>query len=148
MSTVTTPAPGLDILEVLSRLPHRQPFLLVDRIGVRVPGVSVTAYKNVTINEPFFSGHFPEDPIMPGVMILEAMAQGAGFVFELEHKRALLAGFDKVRFQGIVRPGDQLEITGDLLVAMTRMGKVKAQAKVAGKRVASAEITYMFEDQS
>src|SRR5258707_7068360 len=111
----------LDVYEILRRLPHRYPFMLVDRILECIPGESVRALKNVTYNEPYFPGHFPHRPVMPGVIILEALAQVAGIlafttlgVVPDEDTRFYFVGVDKARFRKPVRPGDQLILTAKL----------------------------------
>ncbi|NJB68876.1 3-hydroxyacyl-[acyl-carrier-protein] dehydratase [Desulfobaculum xiamenense] len=107
---------SVDIQGILKMLPHRYPFLMVDRITEFVPGESINAYKNVTFNEPFFQGHFPELPVMPGVMICESLAQAGGLLVGLTDgpERAkgvfMFTGLDKVRFRRPVRPGDKLEL--------------------------------------
>ncbi|MGH8612300.1 MAG: 3-hydroxyacyl-ACP dehydratase FabZ [Gammaproteobacteria bacterium] len=128
-------------------LPHRYPMLLVDRIITCEPGKSLTALKNVTYNEPFFQGHFPGKPIMPGVLILEAMAQATGLLAfysrDLKPQQAkayYLVGVDKARFKRPVVPGDQLFLEVNLVRGIRGIFRFSAVAKVAGKTVASAEI--------
>src|ERR1700722_970459 len=111
----------LDINAVMLRLPHRYPFLLVDRVLECVPGKSIRALKNVTFNEPYFTGHFPQRPLMPGVIIIEALAQIAGLLafltadaFPDENTRFYFVGIDKARFRRPVEPGDQLILLGNL----------------------------------
>jgi len=117
-----------DINKIMKLLPHRYPFLLVDRVTDLEPGVSLSAIKNVTINEPFFQGHFPGQPIMPGVLILEAMAQGTGLLAFSgmldadESTLYILVGIDKARFRGQVLPGDQLQIEVELKRNMRGIG--------------------------
>ena len=113
--------------EILRRLPHRYPFLLVDRVLECVPGKSIRALKNVTINEPFFPGHFPGRPVMPGVMIIEALAQTAGIlafvtadVYPDENSRFYFVGIDKARFRRPVEPGDQLILKRDARARIRR----------------------------
>lgn len=113
----------MDIKEVREYLPHRYPFLLIDRVLNIEPGKRIEALKNVTINEPFFNGHFPEEPIMPGVLIIEAMAQAAGILgFVTENKKPsdgyiyLLVGTDKARFKRQVVPGDTLHLFAEYVV--------------------------------
>ncbi len=134
--------------ELYKYLPHRYPFLLVDRVLSYDKGVSLTAIKNVTINEPCFTGHFPEQPVMPGVLTIEALAQATGLLIarDLEWPEnhgnvCYLAGVDKVRFKQVVTPGDQLLLTVNLLVSRKIVWKFKGQASVEGKTVCSAEIT-------
>ena len=138
---------GMDIHEVLQYLPHRYPFLLIDRVLECTPGESLTAIKNVTVNEPFFQGHFPHRPVMPGVMILEAMAQATGILAfrttetrPSEHLLYYLVGVDDARFKQPVEPGDQLilEVRSDR--NMRGLWKFSAEAKVDGKLVASANL--------
>lgn len=136
----------LDLKKILSVLPHRYPFLLVDRVTELVPGEKAVGYKNVTINEPFFQGHFPGEPVMPGVLIVEALAQvGALAVLSLEQHRnklALFAGIDRFRFKQMVRPGDRLELSLVLTAMRSSMGKGDAEARVDGKVVASGELWF------
>jgi len=134
-------------------LPHRYPFLLVDRVTDVEPGVKLSAIKNVTINEPFFQGHFPEQPIMPGVLILEAMAQGTGllaFSGMLDPGGStlyMLVGIDKARFRGQVLPGDQLQIEVTLKRNMRGIGIFSCQALVDGEVVAEAEMMCSAQDR-
>ncbi|MEO5573459.1 MAG: 3-hydroxyacyl-ACP dehydratase FabZ [Gammaproteobacteria bacterium] len=138
---------SMDICEVLKYLPHRYPFLLVDRVIECVPGKSLVALKNVTYNEPFFQGHFPQRPIMPGVLILEALAQATGILaFRTTETRPtqnvlyFFVGIDNARFKHPVEPGDQLILEVDLVRRMRDLWKFSAQAKVGDKVVASAEL--------
>ena len=131
-------------------LPHRYPFLLVDRIIEMEPGVRITALKNVTINEPFFTGHFPGQPVMPGVLIIEAMAQ-AGGVLALEsgagdnHGQLIyFMGMDKVRFRKPVVPGDQLIFEAKILKLRSKVAKMAVTASVNNKLVAEAELMASF----
>ena len=136
----------LDILQIQNLLPHRYPFLLVDRITDCQPGSSVTAIKNVTINEPFFQGHFAGRPIMPGVLIIEAMAQAGGILYylSLEDIEAAqlfyLVAVDEARFRRPVVPGDQLQM--DVKIARKRRGmwRFDCSASVDGKQAVSAVI--------
>ncbi len=138
----------MDIQKILDLLPHRYPLLLVDRVKEYTPGESLTAIKNVTINEPFFQGHFPGHPIMPGVLILEALAQTTGlYAFQSLRERGetdeylyLFVGVDKAKFRRQVIPGDQLELTIKPLSYKRGMLKVDAIATVEGKTAASAII--------
>jgi 3-hydroxyacyl-[acyl-carrier-protein] dehydratase len=136
----------LDINEIMNRIPHRYPFLLVDRITELVPGKSAKGYKNVTINEPFFQGHFPGHPVMPGVLILEALAQlGAAVVLGIEEhkdKLALFAGIDGVRFRRQVLPGDQLMLEAEVIRMKSVMGKASVKATVDGEVAAEGEILF------
>jgi 3-hydroxyacyl-[acyl-carrier-protein] dehydratase len=137
-----------DIQAVLARLPHRYPFLLVDRIlerGEREGQPFVKALKNVTINEPFFQGHFPGRPIMPGVLQIEALAQASIFLLNdqmPEGSLAFLAGVDGVRFKKPVVPGDQLILESQLEFFRRNLGKVKTQALVDGVVVTEAQIMF------
>ena len=143
-------APALDIHSVQRILPHRYPFLMIDRI-VEIEGTRrVVGLKNVTINEPFFQGHYPGDPIMPGVLIIEALAQIGGVLLsqELEHKGkvAVLLSLDKVKFRRSVRPGDQLMLEAEALRVRSTTGHVKGRARVAGELVAEADIRFLLTD--
>ena len=137
----------LDMLAILERLPHRYPFLLVDRVLELRPGESIRALKNVTYNEPFFPGHFPGRPVMPGVMILEALAQAAGilcFVTENvipDHTTPFyFVGIDKARFRRPVMPGDQLLLTAHLERALRGIWRFSTVAHVGERAVAHADI--------
>ena len=136
----------LMIEDIQKLLPHRYPFLLVDRIIDFVPNKSATGIKNVTFNEPFFQGHFPERPIMPGVLIVEAMAQVGGIVLRhlpgMENQLSLFAGIDKVRFRRPVVPGDRLTITTELLVSRKRFGKMHGRAEVDGQLACEGELMF------
>lgn len=132
-------------------LPHRYPFLLVDRIIELEEGKRAVGIKNVTANEPFFQGHFPDNPIMPGVLIVEALAQVAGIavmnVEEFKGKLGLFAGIDKCRFKKVVRPGDQLIL--EVSIDSIRMGLVKAKgvAKVGEEIAATAELMFVMAEE-
>ncbi len=135
----------MDIQAVLAQLPHRYPFLLVDRVVECVPGKRIHALKNVTANEPFFPGHFPGRPTMPGVMILEALAQAAGIlafktagVVPDEKSRFYFVGIDGARFRRPVVPGDQLALKATFDRAMRGIWKFTTVAEVDGEEVASA----------
>lgn len=135
----------MDIHAVLKQLPHRYPLLLVDRVIECVPGKRIHAIKNVTFNEPFFRGHFPHRPVMPGVMILEALAQAAGIlafktagVVPDEQTRFYFVGIDKARFRRPVEPGDQLVLKATLERAIRGIWKFSTVAEVGGEEVASA----------
>ena len=139
-----------NINEVMSMLPHRYPFLMVDRV-IEITETSITALKNVTINEPYFSGHFPTKPVMPGVLQVEAMAQAAGLLFlEIIQEAGKLAFFmscDKVKFRKVVTPGDQLIIKAEMLKTRGgKMGIAKATCSVDGTVVSSAELTFALAD--
>jgi 3-hydroxyacyl-[acyl-carrier-protein] dehydratase len=138
---------GFGIDEVMRRLPHRYPFLLVDRVQECVSGERVVALKNVTANEEFFAGHFPGRPVMPGVMILEALAQSAGIlafvtanVYPDENVRFYFAGMDKVRFRRPVVPGDQLVLRATLERRIRTIWKFATAAEVDGEEVCTAEM--------
>ncbi|AFY46097.1 beta-hydroxyacyl-(acyl carrier protein) dehydratase FabZ [Nostoc sp. PCC 7524] len=133
--------------EIQKLLPHRYPFLLVDKIIDYVPGNRAVGIKNVTINEPQFTGHFPGRPLMPGVLIVEAMAQVGGVVMTqlpgLEGGLFVFAGIDKVRFRRQVVPGDQLVMTVELLwIKQRRFGKMQARAEVDGQLAAEGELMF------
>jgi 3-hydroxyacyl-[acyl-carrier-protein] dehydratase len=147
-----TPTPVVLTLEEIQKLlPHRYPFALVDRILEYVPGKRAVGLKNVTFNEPHFQGHFPGRPMMPGVMIVEAMAQVGGVVLtqlpDLEGGLFVFAGIDKVRFRRPVVPGDQLVMTTELIsIKRRRFGKMQARAVVDGQRVAEGELLFSLVD--
>ena len=137
----------MDIHQILEHLPHRYPFLLVDRVVEFEVGKSLHAYKNVTINEPFFQGHFPHHPVMPGVLIMEALAQAAGILSfktmgELPSDDSVFyfVGIDEARFKKPVMPGDQLHLHVEIERQMRGIWKYKAQAKVDGEVVAEAKL--------
>ncbi|MDQ1342572.1 MAG: 3-hydroxyacyl-[acyl-carrier-protein] dehydratase [Pseudomonadota bacterium] len=141
---------GFGIDEVMRRLPHRYPFLLVDRVLECVAAERITAIKNVTANEEFFSGHFPGRPVMPGVMVLEALAQTAGIltfvtagVYPDENVRFYLAGIDKARFRRPVVPGDQLVLKATLERRIRTIWKYATVAEVDGAEVCAAEMMVM-----
>jgi 3-hydroxyacyl-[acyl-carrier-protein] dehydratase len=145
--TVSETKKTFNIEEIQKLLPHRYPFLLLDRIIDYVPGKSAIGIKNVTFNEPFFQGHFPGRSIMPGVLIVEAMAQVGGVVMtqvaEMEGGLFLFAGIDKVRFRRQVVPGDQLVMTLELLwVKQRRFGKMQAKAEVDGQLACEGELMF------
>ncbi len=137
----------MDILEVLQYLPHRYPFLLIDRVLRVEPGHSLTGLKNVSFNEPFFEGHFPQRPVMPGVLILESLAQATGILaFKTEQERPdhqsmyYLVGVDNARFKRPVEPGDQLIVEVSLERIRRGVGKFIGEARVDGQLAASAEL--------
>ncbi len=139
--------PDMDVYEVMKHLPHRYPFLLIDRVLECTPGQSVVAIKNVTINEPFFPGHFPQRPVMPGVLIMEAMAQASGMLAyrtdpSLEKPGSLyfFVGMDKVRFKRQVQPGDQLRFEVSLVRTMRGMWMFTGRALVDGQLAASGDL--------
>jgi 3-hydroxyacyl-[acyl-carrier-protein] dehydratase len=137
--------------EIRTLIPHRYPFLLVDRIEELEPGVRAVGTKNVTQNEPFFEGHFPEYPVMPGVLIVEAMAQvgavGVMAVEEYREKLALFAGIDKVRFRRQVVPGDVLTMEVEIERLKGRVGRGKGSAKVGAERVCEADLMFAFAEK-
>ncbi len=141
----------LDIKKILSILPHRYPFLLVDKITELTPGKKAAGLKNVTINEPFFQGHFPGEPIMPGVLIVEALAQvGAVAVLSMpdnDNKLALFTGINDFRFKQMVKPGDQLELEVTMTGMRRNLGKGSAEARVDGNVVASGELWFAVVDR-
>jgi 3-hydroxyacyl-[acyl-carrier-protein] dehydratase len=135
-----------DIQEILEFLPHRYPFLLIDRIVEFEPAKRLVAIKNVTINEPFFLGHFPGYPIMPGVLVVEAMAQAGGIIMmhELEDRSERLVvftGIERAKFRRPVTPGDQLRIEVDVLAFRSRAGRIAGRATVEGKLACEATLT-------
>lgn len=136
----------LDIDAILARLPHRYPFLMVDRVVDVVPGKSIVAAKNVSANEAYFQGHFPGHPVMPGVLILEALAQAGGIlawesVSDAERIWILyLVGIEEARFKQIVRPGDQLMLHVELVKRRRNLWRFAARAEVDGKIVAETQI--------
>ena len=144
-----------DVLNIMSSIPHRYPFLLIDRIVEHEPGKRIKALKNVTINEPFFNGHFPGLPIMPGVLQVEAMAQtGAYLVRQMlddevaADKVAVLAGLNNFRFRRVVKPGDQLIMTGELIKFRPPIGKADCKAYVDGELAVSGEIMFSIIDKA
>lgn len=142
----------MDIRRILNLLPHRYPFLLVDRVVECVPGSHIRAYKNITFNEPFFQGHFPDAPIMPGVLILEALAQAGGLLAvsgmeDTSGKLFLFTGLDGVKFRRQVIPGDRLELECSDLRLKLNLCKMEARALVDGKLAAEARITAAIADR-
>ena len=138
---------SLDIYDILKHLPHRYPFLLIDRVLGYEPGKSLIAIKNVTHNEPHFPGHFPNRPIMPGVLILEALAQATGILaFKTadripdDNSLYYFVGIDNARFKQPVEPGDQLRLEVEFVKQMRGIWKFKGQALVDGKIVCSADL--------
>jgi 3-hydroxyacyl-[acyl-carrier-protein] dehydratase len=143
----------LDIHEILNHLPHRYPFVLIDRVTDLKLNEEITAIKNVTINEPFFPGHFPYHPVMPGVLIVEAMAQAAAVlsfktmnVLPSEDSVYYFAGIDNVRFKKPVSPGDQLILNVKIDRVLKGIWKYKAQAKVDDQIVAEAEMMCILKN--
>lgn len=139
----------MNIQEIKEVIPHRYPFLLVDKVTEVEEGKRIVGYKNVTINEPFFQGHFPDYPVMPGVLILEALAQvGAIAVLGMEENKGkigFLAGVDKCRFRRQVVPGDQLKLEVEILRMKGPIGKGKAKATVDGELACQAEIMFAIQ---
>jgi 3-hydroxyacyl-[acyl-carrier-protein] dehydratase len=142
-----TDRPEMDVNDILKLLPHRYPFLLVDRVVELELGKRITAIKNVTINEPFFMGHFPQRPVMPGVLILEALAQAAGIlalrsegVVPNENSKFYFAGIDGARFRRPVEPGDQLVLKAEFMRSVRSIWKCSTRAEVGGVEVCGAEM--------
>lgn len=138
---------SMDINEIMAYLPHRYPFLLVDKVVYLEPGKEIVALKNVSMNEPFFAGHFPKHPVMPGVLILEALAQAAALlsfktVGNAPDSDAVVyfAGIDGARFKKPVMPGDQLTLHVEILRNLKGIWKYSTYAEVDGQRVAEAEM--------
>ena len=136
----------LDINEIMEIIPQRAPFLMIDKVEDLIPGESCTAYKNVCINEPYFAGHFPGNPIMPGVLIIEALAQtGACAILSLDEykgKNALFGGVDKLRFKKPVLPGDLLKLEVRIIKRKGTIGVGEAIATVNGKIAVKGELTF------
>ncbi|WP_047982579.1 3-hydroxyacyl-ACP dehydratase FabZ [Ornithinibacillus contaminans] len=139
----------LDINEIKNIIPHRYPFLLVDKVLEMEEGTRVVGIKNVSVNEPFFQGHFPDYPVMPGVLIIEALAQvGAIAVLGKEENRGkigFLAGVDKCRFKRQVKPGDQLRLEVEITRVKGPIGKGKGIATIDGELACEAEITFAIK---
>ena len=137
---------SFDIMEIMSMIPHRYPFLLIDRITECVPGKYSKGYKTLTMNEPFFQGHFPGNPIMPGVLQAEALAQmGAGILMTTEEykgKLVVYAGIDNCRFKSIVRPGDRLDMHVELTKVRGPIIKAHGKATVDGKTAVEADMIF------
>ncbi len=144
----------MDLLEIQKLLPHRYPFLLVDRVTEITPGQKLVGFKNVTINEPFFVGHFPGHPVMPGVLIVEALAQASALLayksagIDPEQKVTYLMGVDGARFRKPVVPGDRLELTVEVLRQKGPVWKTKGVASVDGQKVAEAEFLATVVDKN
>lgn len=142
----------LDVVAIRDRLPHRYPFLLLDRVIELEEGRRAVGIKNVTVNEPFFNGHFPVLPVMPGVLVLEALAQLAGVVLYngigSQGKIPLFAGIDNARFRRVVHPGDQLRLEVDVMRARRGSGKVSGKAYVDGELAAEADLFFFAGDVS
>ncbi|MZR30482.1 3-hydroxyacyl-ACP dehydratase FabZ [Sneathiella litorea] len=145
-------ADTLDILKIMDMIPHRYPLLLVDRLVDIVPGVSATGIKNVTMNEPQFQGHFPDRPIMPGVMIVESMAQTAGVLViktlgpDSEGRHVLFMSIDNARFRKPVTPGDTMHVKVRVKQNRGAVWRFAAEVLVDGKKVAEADFSAMIVD--
>lgn len=142
-----------DIHDILQYLPHRYPFLLLDRVLELHPGERIRAMKNVTVNEPFFAGHFPNRPVMPGVLILEALAQASAYLAARtedapvqSNRIYLFAGVDKVRFKKLVEPGDTLVIDAQFMRKLRNIWKCSATASVDDSLVCAAELLFTYRD--
>jgi 3-hydroxyacyl-[acyl-carrier-protein] dehydratase len=139
----------LDIQQIQTIIPHRSPFLLIDRILELESGVRAVGSKNVTMNEPYFVGHFPHYPVMPGVLIIEALAQvGAVAILSMEENKgkiAFFAGIDGARFRGQVVPGDTLRLEVTIIKMKASIGKGSAVASVNGQTVAEAELMFAIQ---
>ena len=154
MNDATPGGAILDVEAIQRLIPHRPPFLLVDRVVTLEPGRRILAWKSVTINEPFFQGHFPGAPVMPGVLILEALAQAAAVLAvrsipeeEARSKLTYLMAIDGARFRKPVVPGDRLELAVEILKRKGPVWKQQAVASVDGKRVAECELMAMLADR-
>ncbi len=138
----------LDIKQIMEIIPHRQPFLLIDRVTEMVPGQSIKGYKNVSFNEPFFAGHFPGEPVMPGVLQIEALAQlGAVAVLSMEENKgkiAYFAGIKEAKFRQKVVPGDRLDLECEIIKLKGPLGIGAVKASVNGKLACKAEISFMI----
>jgi 3-hydroxyacyl-[acyl-carrier-protein] dehydratase len=147
----------MDVMDIQKILPHRYPFLLVDRVTALTPKESITAYKNVSISEPVFEGHFPGHPIYPGVMILEGMAQAGGILAfksmdgvteeEIQNKVVYFMSIDKAKFRAPVKPGDQLEYRLSVIKNKGAIWLLKGEAYVDGKLTSEAELKAMIVDK-
>ena len=138
----------LDVKQIMEIIPHRQPFLLIDRVTEMVPGQSIKGYKNVSYNEPFFAGHFPGEPVMPGVLQIEALAQlGAVAVLSMEENKgkiAYFAGIKDAKFKQKVVPGDRLDLECEIIKIKGPLGIGAVKASVNGKLACKAEISFMI----
>ena len=142
---------SMDIKDIMNLLPHRYPFLLVDRVTDFIPGKYAKGYKNVTMNEQFFCGHFPNEPVMPGVLQIEALAQLCGAMVltlpEYKNKLALFAGVDKARFKRVVRPGDKFEMEAEIIKVKGPIVKAKGKATVDGQLALEVELMVSMIDR-
>ena len=145
----------MDIQQILQTLPHRYPFVMVDRVLEIEPGKRIVALKNVTINEPYFAGHFPGVPVMPGVLIIEALAQAAAILtyksLNLQQGDGALfyfAGIDGARFKRPVTPGDQLRLEVEMIRVMRGVGKFRTRALIEGAVVAEAELMCAYRNRN
>ena len=149
MTTAT--AQGMDIIEIKKLIPHRYPFLLVDRVTSIEPGVGAKGYKNLTANEEFFQGHFPHKPIMPGVLMIEALAQLGCITLLIkdEYKNLLgvFTGIDGVKFRQMVVPGDRLDLEVELIKLKGPIGRMRGVARVGDKIACEGEITFAMIKQ-
>lgn len=138
----------MNIVQIKEIIPHRYPMLLIDRVEELMEGQRIVVKKNVTINEPFFQGHFPHEPVMPGVLIVEAMAQAGAVALlslpQFKGKTAYFGGIDKAKFRKKVTPGDTLILEVEILKIKANAGLGKGIARVDGKKVAEAELTFMI----
>lgn len=138
----------MDIVKIKEIIPHRYPMLLIDCVEELTEGQRIVAKKNVTINEPFFQGHFPHEPVMPGVLIVEAMAQAGAVALlslpQFKGKTAYFGGIDKAKFRKKVTPGDTLILEVEILKIKANAGLGKGIARIDGKKVAEAELTFMI----
>jgi beta-hydroxyacyl-ACP dehydratase FabZ len=150
-ATPTAPVRSLGFAEIQKTLPHRYPFLLVDRLDIMEEGKKATGYKAVSGNEEFFQGHFPGQPVMPGVLIIEALAQAACALMlskgGFENKIAFFLGIDEAKFRQPVKPGCLLELRVEILRAGSRAGKFKGEAYVAGQLAAEASMMFAIVDK-
>src|SRR6516225_8159324 len=148
----TAQTAGFDIQKIMEILPHRYPFLLIDRITEIQRTKRIVALKNVSVNEPYFVGHFPQGPIMPGVLVVEAMAQAGGVLLliefpDREHKLLLFTGIERAKFRRPVTPGDQLRIEVDVVVWRGTAGRMLGKAYIGDKVACEAIITCRLLDQ-
>lgn len=152
-TAANAPKTTLDIVEIQQILPHRYPFLLIDRVIEIEPKKRIVAIKNVTVNEPFFSGHFPGYPIMPGVLIVEAIAQAGGALLlteipDRDNKLMVFTGIERAKFRKPIVPGDQVRIEVDVIVWRTSAVKMQGRAFVEGKLACEAIVTCQLVNRS